>query len=352
MSYNFKKIKEAVSMESLLARWNIHPDPGQTDNEWKSYRTDLDGTKHKDPCFGVSLKGNVLRDFRDGETYTVLDIAMKLKGCDVKEAARYLGETFGVEEEHQRPPMAAPTVTVGTMAVFDPSEPLRKKGLVTEPEQKEKPSEPTESPSEPKIKVAGVRSLTQSQQAATYLAGRGIPIEFAKDVCRGVWYQYTNDPKNKKWWGVGFRNRSKAWIIRNNLDSRLSKFQIGSQDITIIEKQGSPFFAVFEGFIDFLSWRVLSATEPDFVKLDYINVIVLNSIVNYKKAFEVLDGRAKQIGLMLDNDKPKEPGKESPGDATTRKFLERYPNVAKDMRFKYSLYKDVNDCLMNCNCPF
>jgi len=352
MSYNFKKIKEAVPMERLLAHFNIYPDAKQEGNEWKSYRTDYDGTKHTDPCFSVGAKGNILLDFRDGEKYTVIDVTMKLRGCNLKDAAQWLGETFGVEEEHQRPTMSAPTVTVGTMAVFDPSEPLRKKGLVTEPEQKEKPSEPTESPSEPKIKVAGVRSLTQSQQAATYLAGRGIPVEFAKDVCRGVWYQYTNDPKNKKWWGVGFRNRSKAWIIRNNLDSRLSKFQIGGQDITIIEKQGSPFFAVFEGFIDFLSWRVLSATEPDFVKLDYINVIVLNSIVNYKKAFEVLDGRAKQIGLMLDNDKPKEPGKESPGDATTRKFLERYPNIAKDMRFKYSLYKDVNDCLMNCNCPF
>ena len=350
MSYNFKKLKEAVSMERLLADFNIHPDPKQEGDSWKSYRTDLDGSKHNDPCFSVG--DNILYDFRDGQKYTVIDIAMKLKGCNLMDAAQWLGQRFGVEEEHQRPQMAAPTVSVGTMAIYEPSGALKTPKPTTEPPKEDKPSEQAETTSEPKIIVAGVRSLTQSMQAASYLAGRGIPIEFAKDVCRGVWYRYTNDPTNKKWWGVGFRNREKAWIIRNNLDSRLSKFQIGGQDITIIEKQGSPFFAVFEGFIDFLSWRVLSATEPDFPKLDYINVIVLNSIVNYKKAFQVLDKGAKQIGLFLDNDKPKKPGEESPGDKTTRLFLERYPNIAKDMRFKYSLYKDVNDCLMNCNCPF
>lgn len=363
MSYDFKKLKERVPIERVLERWNITPDPRQGNNEWKSYRTDFDGRKHKDPCFSVGLKRNILRDFRDGNNYTVIDVAMKLMNCSLQDAARWLGETFGVEEEHPHRATAAPTTAAPAKVPLQfpnvEAELHKQSAQQTPPPSLERatttaaPSEP-EPPQhhEPKIIVSGVRSLVQSKRAAEYLAGRGIPVEFAKDVCRGIFYQYTSDPTKKKWWGVGFRNRAKAWIIRNNLDSHLSKFQIGCQDITLIEAPQSPFFAVFEGFIDFLSWRVLASKDSGFHALNGINVIVLNSIVNYKKAFQILDGGARQIALMLDNDPQKKIGEESPGDATTRKFLERYPNIAKDMRFKYSLYKDVNDCLMNFDCPF
>lgn len=374
MSYDFKKLKESVPIERVLARWNIHPDPRQGNNEWKSYRTDFDGRKHKDPCFSIGVKRNILRDFRDGQNYTVIDVVMKLMNCGLQDAARWLGETFGIEEVNQHKTITSPTPTAApataaahhTPAKVDlpfpeieaelhptptPPPSLEMIPPTAAPSEQESEPEPPQH-HEPKIIVSGVRSLVQSQRAAEYLAGRGIPVEYAKDVCRGIWYQYTSDPTNKKWWGVGFRNRAKAWVIRNSLDSHLSKFQIGSQDITLIEAPQSPFFAVFEGFIDFLSWRVLAAKDSQFHVLNGINVIVLNSIVNYKKAFQVLDGGARQIALMLDNDPPKEPGKESPGDATTRKFLERYPRTAKDMRFMYASYKDVNECLMNFDCPF
>lgn len=364
MSYDFNVLKKTIPIEKVLARWNIYPDNRQSGNEWKSYRTDFDGRKHKDPCFRVGTRANILYDFRDGSTNTVIDVVMKYKHCDLKDAAQWLGQTFGVEEVNHHQPMASAPITTAAPAKvplpFPEVEAELHPTTTTTPSLEmtsatAAPSEPEQptTPAKPKMIVSGVRSLTQSTRAMEYLASRGIPCEFAKDVCRGVWYQYTSDPTNKKWWGVGFRNRSKAWIIRNGLDKYLPKFQIGHQDITFLEVHGSPFYAVFEGFIDFLSWRVLSSKDSStFHPLGNINVIVLNSIVNYKKAFEVLDRGAKQIALMLDNDKPKKFGEETPGDATTRKFLERYPNTAKDMRYTYSQYKDVNECLKNIDCPF
>lgn len=134
--------------------------------------------------------------------------------------------------------------------------------------------------------------------------------------------------KEKKYFAIGFKNKSQGFEIR----SKYAKICIGKKDITLIENR-SDTICVFEGFMDYLSYRnsIYQLEENNY---DYL---ILNSVALINKCETILNNY-KAIELYLDNDKP--------GEKYTAEILSVYKN-AIDKRGLYLKYKDLNDWLIN-----
>lgn len=163
-----------------------------------------------------------------------------------------------------------------------------------------------------------------------YLKERGIPPEIAKKACQEVHFQN----KGKWYFAVAFANRSGGYEIRN----KYLKGSISPKEITHI-KNGSERCIVFEGFLDYLSYLTLRATQygnnpaggnlPDYM--------ILNSISNVNKAIPLLKEYKSGI-CLLDNDVA---GKKAFHEMLTAGCPVRDKSVC------YGKYNDVNDYLLD-----
>ncbi len=161
-----------------------------------------------------------------------------------------------------------------------------------------------------------------------YLRQRQIPAKIAEQYCREVRYEL-ND---KTYYGIGFKNDSGGYEIRNPY----FKGSSSPKDITTI-KNGSDEACVFEGFIDFLSFKTMHQDLSENSQ----DLVVLNSVSFLEKARPFMEEH-KSIRLYLDRD--------TTGQNYTRRALsmsERYIDESK----RYKKHKDLNDWLVNFNKP-
>lgn len=173
----------------------------------------------------------------------------------------------------------------------------------------------------PNYTVYEVKPLGTHPAINEYLLSRGV-FHVAKAYLKEVYYYVEDDNGvRKNYFSAGWQNDHGAWEVRN----RLFKGCMGTKAITSIP--GHPKnVAVFEGFIDFLSWK---KEHPDDVR----SVIVLNSVtlwqhgVNKAKAFSCID-------LYFDRDPS--------GKLATRDFLKALP-YATDRSSTFEGFKDYND---------
>lgn len=157
-----------------------------------------------------------------------------------------------------------------------------------------------------------------------YLKQRHIPIGIANQFCKEIIYQLNN----KTYYGIGFKNDSSGFEIRNPY----FKASSSPKDITTI-KNGAEEACVFEGFTDFLSFMAIdknqSANKYDFV--------ILNSVSFFEKARPFMETH-KAIRLYLDRD-------------TTGQNCSKYAlslnSKYKDESRLYAGYKDLNEWLAN-----
>ena len=343
---DFERIKRQCKIDVFLEHRGFSP--AHQAGKWKYYwRTFLDGQRHDRYNFSVDTQTNLFFDHKeDIMGGTIIDLVLLMEGkylcrskSDERAALVALASEFGIELtpyrgvswNQQTAPIPAP-VNAAPLAPIVP----RPTVAPAAPAAPSAEPEPTVT-EEPKI-VINTRVSLKSKYAhpATlrYIEGRGIPIDVAAKYCVDISYHYADDWNGKIYHGMGFRNESKGYVVRNGLGLRLSKFNIGHQDISVRTISGSGCYFVFEGVFDFLSIleiNNLTGTENDF------DVIVLNTVTNWKKTWPILDN-AKGIALMLDTD--------TAGDKTTAKLLERYPN-AIDNRQPLREYgvKDWNDLL-------
>lgn len=175
----------------------------------------------------------------------------------------------------------------------------------------------------PKIIVLGDFMLS-SPHLINYLSKRKIPFEIADKYCREVRYQM-ND---KVYYGVGFKTDSGSFEIRNPFMKSASS----PKGITTI-KNNCNAVSVFEGFFDFLSYKVLEEKKS----LPGTDFIVLNSLSFFERARPVMENY-NQVKLYLDNDKA---GQNCSLNAMSlnRKY--------RDESGLYKNYKDLNDWLVN-----
>lgn len=136
--------------------------------------------------------------------------------------------------------------------------------------------------------------------------------------------------KDKNYFGIGFKNDSGGYEIRN----KYSKICLGKKDVSTI-KNGADSLRIFEGFFDFLSFKSIEKSlgnkTSDYLILNSVSMIsnIKNSLENYEN-----------IELYFDNDKV--------GNRAVEMIKNENQN-AEDCRILYSDFKDLNDWLIHKN---
>jgi hypothetical protein len=171
----------------------------------------------------------------------------------------------------------------------------------------------------------------------SYLKGRKIPPEVAKEYLALVRYRNRDRPSAKPFFAFGQQNIAGGWEIRSAADGTAKfKSALIKKDITVHpgseEARGA--VSIFEGMIDHLSLLV-------FLKVIRLrgDVIILNSLSSYESAKAYITSETyTKIDLFLDNN--------APGETATTTFLNDFPNIVTDHREAYKDFPDLNDALV------
>ena len=166
----------------------------------------------------------------------------------------------------------------------------------------------------------------------TYLRERKIDTNVARNECVEVHYACNC----KRYYAIGFRNRSGGYELRN----RWFKGCIAPKDISYIKSNAGKVNAtclVFEGFIDYLSFLTLRKHSRlscfDSMESDFI---VLNSVSSICKALPLLREYDKTV-CLLDND--------TAGRNAFALLSRTLNGKAEDLSSLYKGFKDLNDYL-------
>lgn len=179
------------------------------------------------------------------------------------------------------------------------------------------------SPSKSRIAILGTYEL-DSYPLLTYLNQRRIPVEIAREYCREVRYEMNN----KTYYGIGFGNDSGGWEIRNPY----FKSSSSPKDISSFNNHADE-VCVFEGFMDFLSFKTLHKNLPENSQ----DFVVLNSLSFFERARPVMEGY-RSIRLYLDRD--------AAGINCTHRALSLSIKYQDESRL-YKNHKDLNDWMVN-----
>lgn len=173
-------------------------------------------------------------------------------------------------------------------------------------------------PEEPKITIEQVAKLT-SPSLLKYLRERNINLDIADLFCSQVHFSLAD----KNYFGIGFKNNSGGWEIRNSF----YKTSCSPKDFTLI-KNGGNNLSIFEGYMDFLSF--MSFKEDQSVSSDYL---ILNSLSFFERALPVTYSYDIK-NLYLDRD--------NAGRQATLKAME-IDITFRDNSNLYDGFKDFND---------
>lgn len=225
---------------------------------------------------------NIAFDFGTGKQYDVVSIVQELKQCTVSDALEYL-EKFDFSFQKQ-------------------------KGNLNNPKEETKSYQILE------VKEVSHPALIE------YLKYR--KLESQKSELQEIHYEMNG----KNYFGLGFKNDSGGYEIR----SSFSKICLGKKDITTI-KNNSENLKVFEGFTDYLSFKILAQEKTPS---DYL---ILNSVAMVHKASGIF-GNYKSVEMYLDNDRAGEQCRDS--------ILKIFPK-ADDRSSEYFPHQDLNDFLIS-----
>lgn len=182
------------------------------------------------------------------------------------------------------------------------------------------------------MKDVEYRSLTHPA-LLSYLMKRKIDIRICRVYCCEVHYGL----RGKHYFGIAFRNREGGYEIRNPY----FKGCIGHKDITIVRRSDeapSEHVAIFEGFMDFLSYLMFYDNENHRICLaEPCDFIIMNSI-------NCLDKTVKELSSyhyahsFLDND--------DGGNRTFDAMKEILGDRIIDETPRFFPYNDLNDYLV------
>ncbi len=185
--------------------------------------------------------------------------------------------------------------------------------------------------SEPNYRIDEIVDL-QNPNLKQYLQGRGLSPKI---------YDYIKEVRftigSKKLYAIGFENLSGGFELRNAFykgsllkkDVSLIDLSINGQNISNIQDRGVKGVAVFEGFMDALSFIEMQKSFTG-------DIVVMNSIALLNKSIEHLKNYP-DIHLFLDND--------IAGIKCKSEIIKFFPE-AKDHSGIYSNHKDLNEFLI------
>jgi hypothetical protein len=229
---NARDIKDNVSLVDLLSRLGYQPyrKSGQ-EHIYLSMLRDSDTT----PSFSVNDKLGCWYDHGEGKGGNIIDFGLLYwKGSSFQEVLEKISNVTGADLPVQS----------------DTDKAKRKRSAIKEPH----------------YQVLEIRDLGVNAAITGYLQSRGIWLE-AQGRLKEVYYYVEDNQKNRKhFFAAGWQNELGAWEVRGiNF-----KGCLGHKAISFIP--GDPDkLAVFEGFINYLSWL----SENPFADE---SVLVLNSL--------------------------------------------------------------------------
>jgi len=174
------------------------------------------------------------------------------------------------------------------------------------------------------LTVAPIKSYSLTR----YLEKRMIDPEVAKEYCQEVTFRIGE----KTYYGIGFKNNSEGWAIRNPF----MKSGVHPMDFTSIDR-GYKKVAAFEGYMNFLSY----ATFYKGTSRMRTNFCIWNTLGMFQKARAFMEIH-NQKDLYLDHG--------SGGDNYTSQALALDLGY-KDRRGLYKGYDDLNDWQMKTGKP-
>ena len=271
-----------VSIVDYLAQTGYKPKLIKGVNYWycSPLRSELT------PSFKVNAERNQWYDFATGDHGDIIDLVCALQHCSTAEAMRRLAALKGVR--------LAPSFSFGGTT------PVRSQASSME--------------------LIGVQAV-KHPKLLLYLSERGLQPSDVSPFLSEVYYKVSE----KCFFALGFQNDAGGWELRNPY----FKGCFAPKSITTIKGTDSHKLQLFEGFMDFLSWRKL---HPE-VQADSI---ILNSLTLLPKLIPSLHPYP-MIECFLDNDEA--------GDRATKQLFDAGLPV-KDMRACYAPYKDINEYLI------
>ncbi|PLK44915.1 toprim domain-containing protein [Emticicia sp. TH156] len=275
-----------IDMVDYLFKLGFEPSKISNNDYW--YLSPL--RMERTPSFKVNRKLNRWYDHGMGRGGNLVDFGIEYHQCTISELIEKLGSNFSFQQS--------------------PMQPV-----------------PVEYTPEHKIKVLSDFPIT-SYSLLHYLEQRRIAVNVADQCCREVRYEL-ND---KTYYGIGFKNDSGGFEIRNPY----FKTSSSPKDITTF-MNGSDEAIIFEGFIDFLSYKTLYKDLPE----NSCDFVVLNSVSFFERARPFME-KHNSIRLYLDKD--------ATGQSLTQRAL-LMSSKYTDQSALYNGYKDLNDWLVNAGKP-
>ena len=238
------------------------------------------------PSFKVNAERNQWYDFGTGDRGDIIDLVCALQHCSTAEAMRRLAALKGVR--------LAPSFSFGGITPIS----LQRSSM----------------------ELIGIQAV-KHPKLLLYLSERGLQPSDVSPFLSEVYYRISE----KCFFALGFPNEAGGWELRNPY----FKGCFAPKAITTIKGTDSHKLQLFEGFMDFLSWRKLHPEEQ-------ADSIILNSLTLLPKLIPTLHPYPI-IESLLDNDES--------GDRATKQLIDAGIPV-KDMRACYAPYKDINEYLI------
>ena len=193
--------------------------------------------------------------------------------------------------------------------------------LLLQPNQSAEVKRKRKAVKQPHYQILEIKDLGSNRVIQSYLENRGIWTA-ARGILKEVYYYVEDAQKNRKqFFAAGWQNELGAWEVRNvNF-----KGCIGHKAISFIPANPNN-LCVFEGFINYLSWRTQEPFCDD-------SILVLNSLSLIASAISKARSFAN-IATYFDNDPS--------GQAATTAFKTALPQSV-DHSWVYEGYNDYND---------
>lgn len=263
------------------------------------YRSPFRDDRH--PSFSVSVTKNVWHDYAIGDGGNVIDLAIILNGnCTFHEAAVWLekqSRSFGFGH-------------VLNIIRDDSNTPVKDTGpLITD------------------VKVTELTSRT----LFSYLNTRHIPAEIGARFCREAHYTV----RGRAYYGICFQNILGGMEIRNAYFKGCHGIKAPSL-IPLSKHSRTDACCIFEGFMDFLSYKTL--IQKGYPTLTDNDCIVLNSTSIVGKAVPFIEVYDKAFSFT-DNDQA--------GRIALERIASAMPGKVTSLSDLYLDFNDLNDFLMN-----
>ena len=285
---------QQIPLATLLARLGHTPVKAYKGGVELAFRSPF--RQETTASFFVNVNKNVWNDFGDSGG-TLLDFVMRYKGTDVHGALSYLENIFGNSFSAFDAPIKTPSV----------SEAQKSENLI----------------------LMQIKSFGTSPSLTKYIIEeRKINSTVANRYLKEA--HFKNTESGKHYFAAAFANDSGGFEIRN----AFFKSSINGKDTTFLKGENSESIAVFEGFIDFLSFLTLKKLrQPE------TDVLILNSIAFKNKAVSFINNQNyDSIDMWLNNDKA--------GKETLHFFIENTNCAVVPQNHFYRDFNDVNEFLV------